>query len=117
MPRPPPASAPPWLASALFGRSLCGGQVLKALRPLAADFEPRARLLTDAATSDRAVMALRELMSRRRIEGRRSLASAWEDEPTLLLRELSRILPEPRRATLVELWPKLLVLAERAASK
>ena len=45
------------------------------------------------------------------------LVAAWEAEPRYLLRELAALLPESRRPVLVQLWPKVLVLAERHAAK
>jgi hypothetical protein len=117
VPRPPPPTAPAWLAAALFGRALGEGQVFRPLRPLAADFEPRLRCLTSPSSSDRAALSLRKLMAAHGLTSRAALAAAWASEPKLLLRELGALLPEPRRAALVELWPKLLVVAERKAGR
>ena len=44
----------------------------------------------------------------------RALAAAWQAEPRFLLRELGLLLPAEKRPVLLELWPGLLVQAERA---
>ena len=114
VPRPPPA-ADAELCAALFLRALCDGQVFKALRPLAAHLEPRLRSLGSiAGGAERAALAARALLVTRRVWTGAALAAAWQEEPRFLLRELGALLPaEPRRA-LLELWPSMLVQAERA---
>ena len=114
VPRPPPA-ADAELCAALFLRALCDGQVFKALRPLAAQLEPRLRSLGSiAGGAERAALAARALLVTRRVWTGAALAAAWQEEPRFLLRELGALLPaEPRRA-LLELWPSMLVQAERA---
>ena len=116
VPRPPPP-APPWLAAALFGRALCAGAVLKPLRALAEVLEPRARLLTDASSTDRSVLGLRAALASAGLTSQAALAAAWAREPRLLLRPLAAMLDEPRRPHLVELWPRLLVVAERGDAR
>ena len=114
VPRPPPA-ADAELCAALFLRALCDGQVFKALHPLASHLEPRLRSLgTVAGGTERAALAARALLVTRRVCTGAALAAAWQEEPRFLLRELGALLPaEPRRA-LLELWPSMLVQAERA---
>jgi ATP-dependent RNA helicase DHX37/DHR1 len=107
----PPPRSPLWLPAALFGRALCCGQVFNTLKPLASEFEPRAKLLSSATVTDRAVLALRKLLEERRLESRKLLATAWGVEPGLLLREMAALLEEPLRAQLVELWPRMLMAA------
>jgi hypothetical protein len=114
VPRPPPRS-PGWLPSALFGRALCAGHVLKPLAALAPEFETRLRSLTLKTTTDRAVLALRAALEAQQIESCQALARAWSMEPKFLLRELAALLSEAKRPLLVELWPRLLVGAERIA--
>ena len=116
VPRPPPPS-PPWLAPALFGRALCAGHVLKPLRGLAEAFEPRARLLTSEATTDRAVLALRAVLSTAGLVSLHALVEAWARDARCLLKPLLTLLDSSRRAELVELWPRLLLAAERADTK
>ena len=101
------------MVAALLGRALCGGQVLKALKPLSADLEPRLRPLSDPAATDRKVMAFRAALHARHIVSCAALQEAWSSEPRFLMRELAALLDESRRAELVGLWPKLLVMAER----
>ena len=113
--RPPPRQ-PAYLPCALFGRALCSGQVLRPLKALADELEPRARQLTAESATDRAVLTLRSALSRRDVHSRASLAEAWQAEPRFLLRELAALLPEASRVVLIELWPKLLALAERKAT-
>ena len=61
-----------------------------------------------------AALAARALLVTRRVWTGAALAAAWQEEPRFLLRELGALLPaEPRRA-LLELWPSMLVQAERA---
>ena len=116
VPRPPPPY-PPWLAPSLFGRALCAGQVLKPLRALADAFEPRARLLTTEATTDRAVLALRAVLSAAGLVSLRALVEAWAHDARCLLKPLLSLLESSRRPELVELWPRLLLAAERADAK
>ena len=61
------------------------------------------------------MLALRSVLARRGIRSCATLAAAWQAEPKALLRELAALLPEAGRVALIELWPKLLVLAERAS--
>ena len=116
VPRLPPPS-PPWLAPALFGRALCAGHVLKPLRGLAEAFEQRARLLTSVATTDRAVLALRAVLSTAGLVSLHALVEAWARDARCLLKPLLTLLDSSRRAELVELWPRLLLAAERADTK
>ena len=60
-----------------------------------------------------AVPAAKEALARRVWCGR-ALAAAWQAEPRFLLRELGLLLPAEKRPVLLELWPGLLVQAERA---
>ena len=43
-----------------------------------------------------------------------SNSEEWEQEPRYLLREIAALLPQSSRPKLLELWPKVLVQAERA---
>ena len=53
----------------------------------------------------------------RRVTSRAALVKAWDAEPRYLLRELAALLSEQQRAALVQVWPKVLVLAEREEAK
>ena len=116
VPRPPPRT-PAWLPAALFGRALCAGLVFKGLRVLATALEPRARMLTSTGATDKAALALRDALVRQRIESRSALVRVWAAQPRALLREIAALLEESRRPQLVELWPRMLVLAEQAQQK
>ena len=110
--RPPPADDPEFRA-ALFARLLCEAHVLPALAPLASILDPRSRSLTDAALTDRAALALRAALCERDVFSLAPLAAIWESEPRFLVREMAALLPQSSRPQLLELWPKLLVQAER----
>ena len=116
VPQPPPIE-PAWMAAAAFGRAMCAGLVFRTLRPLAPALEQRARALTDASATNRAVIQLRAALAARGVVSRATLAAAWSKEPRFLLRELAALLDEARRAELVEVWPKLLVMSGRAGKK
>ena len=77
---------------------------------------PRARCLAlSGANSSDVAIKLRSALTRRAVESRASLVAAWAAEPRALLREMAALLDEAKRAQLVELWPRMLVLAEDAA--
>lgn len=116
VPRPPPFDGPSWLRPALFGRALCSGQVLPPLSRLAEEFEGRTKGLASEALIDRAALALRSALERRKVSSRASLLAVWASEPTWLQRELAALLDGPRRATLVEMWPALLESAEEGGT-
>lgn len=112
VPRPPPI-ADTKLRASLFGRALCEGNVLKAVRPLAPDLAVRARGLTNDDSVDRAVLALRFCLESGCVFSRASLAARWREEPRFLLRELAALLPPAQRQRLLDAWPKMLLQAER----
>ena len=110
------ANSPAWLTPALFGRALCSGQVLAALKPVAADLEARARQMTSETLRDGAVLALRTALAQHRIQSCADLAKAWKANPRVLLREMAALLSEAKRLHLVEIWPLVLVQADQAAA-
>ena len=48
---------------------------------------------------------------------RARLSAAWRTEPKFLLREVAAMLDEGPRAQLVEVWPRMLVLAEHGRGR
>lgn len=113
--RPPPA-ADTAMRAALFGRALCAGHVLRALKPLAEPLTPRARAMSDAAVVDRAALALRSRLEGGGVLSRSALCGRLRSEPRFLLREIAALLPPERRQALLDAWPKLLLQAERAGA-
>ena len=85
-----------------------------ALAPLAAPDEAQA---TTEATTDRAVLALRAVLSAAGLVSLRALVEAWAHDARCLLKPLLSLLESSRRPELVELWPRLLLAAERADAK
>ena len=78
--------------------------------------------LTEASTTDRAALALRAALTngvggRRAITCLGTLVEVWATQPRFLLRELAALLDESRRPSLLELWPKVLLLAERQSER
>jgi hypothetical protein len=112
VPRPAPTSDPAFRA-ALFGRALCEGSVLKALKPLAPELMPRARSMSDEAVVDRAALALRSALQRNAIFSRAALASRWRVEPRFLLLEIAALLQPGQRQALLDAWPKMQLQAEK----
>eukprot|EP00967_Tisochrysis_lutea_P053928 scaffold67210_cov30-Tisochrysis_lutea.AAC.1 len=114
VPHPPPANDRT-LRAALFGRALCEGGVLKALKPLAPDLLTRARAVSEEIVVDRAALALRSALEREGIFSRAALATKWKAEPRFLLRELAALLQPAQRQTLIDAWPRMQLQAEKPA--
>ncbi|KAL3916861.1 MAG: hypothetical protein SGPRY_006641 [Prymnesium sp.] len=87
--------------------------VFSALSPLSPHLEPRARFLTDSATTDRAVLALRQAICSKGVCTAAQLRSTWVEEPRYLLREIAALAPPSARALVLQMWPELLVQADQ----
>jgi hypothetical protein len=101
------------LRAALFGRALCEGSVLKALKPLAPELMQRARSMSDEAVVDRAALALRAALQHAAVFSRAALVSRWRVEPRFLLRELAALLQPGQRQALLDAWPKMQLQADK----
>lgn len=88
-------------------------QVFSAIQPLAAQLEARVRPITHTVVTDRALLTLRSCLCEKKAFHASDIAAIWETQPRFLLREIAVLLPHAARSQLVEIWPEMLVQAER----